>query len=108
MSIRQAAELLNINYSSAKAILSSHKKAHIFTPRKITSKLASKAASFKHIQDHTESNGIQSLCCSVGGLVVSEHEFKMGKRKLIRKERKEKRETEDEENGQGWEKEMEE
>ena len=40
--------------------------------------------------------------------MVSEHEFKMGKRKMIRKERKEKRETEDEENGQGWEKEMEE
>ena len=87
MSIRQASELLNINYSSAKAILSSHKKSHISTPRKITSKLSSKAASFKSIEDSTKSNGIKSMCCSVGGLVVSEHEFNSGKRKLIRKER---------------------
>ena len=96
MSIRQAAELLNINYSSAKAILSSHKKSHISTPRKITSRLANKAASFKCITDATESNGIESMCCTVGGLVVSEHEFNIGKRKMIRKERVEKRETEDE------------
>ena len=51
MTIKQASELLRINYSSAKAILSTHKKSNTYTPRKITQKLVSKMAGFKQINE---------------------------------------------------------
>lgn len=49
MTIKQASELLRINYSSAKAILSAHKKSKTYTPRKLTQKLAARVSSFKEI-----------------------------------------------------------
>lgn len=94
MTIKQASELLRINYSSAKAILSLHKKTSRFTPRKITQKLAAKTTCFKDIGDTKRGNGIVSMCCMVGGLVVAEHQFAANKTKLIKKPWKgEKRET---------------
>lgn len=88
MTIKQASELLKINYSSAKAILSVHKKSKLSGPRKITQKLAAKMTGFQEIGEKKGSNGIVSICCSVGGLVVSERKFPCGKTKQISKERK--------------------
>lgn len=98
MTIKQASELLNINYSSAKAILSAHKKSKTSVPRKMTSKLAGRVSGFREISGENRSNGIISMSCSVGGLVVNEHVFACKKTKPIQKtKRGEKRETEDEE-----------
>lgn len=88
MTIKQASELLKINYSSAKAILSLHKKSKASGPRKITQKLAAKMTSFQQIGESNRSNGIISISCSIGGLVVSERKFGTTKTKLIQKERK--------------------
>lgn len=88
MTIKQASELLRINYSSAKAILSTHKKSNTYTPRKMTQKLVSRMASFNEIRESQRTNGISSMCCSVGGLLVNEHRFQTGKTKLISKDRK--------------------
>lgn len=98
MTIKQASEHLNINYSSAKAILSAHKKSKTSMPRKITNRVASKVSSFREIGSERRSNGIISMSCSIGGLVVNEHMFSCTKTKQIHKTKKgEKRETEDEE-----------
>ena len=83
MTIKQASELLKINYSSAKAILSTHKKSKTYTPRKLTHKLVAKMTSFKEIGDGERTNGILSMSCSVGGLLVNEHRFQTAKTKLI-------------------------
>ena len=88
MTIKQASELLNINYSSAKAILSTHKKSKTSIPRKMTNKLSTKVAGFKEIGKEARSNGITSMVCSIGGLVVNEHHFPSMKTKLIQKSRK--------------------
>lgn len=64
----------------------------------MTNKLATKITTYKEIGEQKRSNGIISLCCSIGGLVVNEHLFSTTKTKLIKKGRKgEKRDTEDEE-----------
>ena len=85
MTIKQASELLRINYSSAKAILSLHKKTSRSTPRKITQKLAAKTTCFQDIGESKRGNGIVSMCSMVGGLVVSEQHFVGNKTKFIKK-----------------------
>lgn len=71
MTIKQASEQLNMNYSSAKAILSVHKKSSTFLPRKITQKLVGKMSGFAPIEGTQGHNGIVGICSSIGGLVVS-------------------------------------
>ena len=44
--------------------------------------------SFQEIGESNRSNGIISISCSIGGLVVSERKFTGTKTKLIQKERK--------------------
>lgn len=52
---------------------------------------------YREIGEEKRSNGIVSLSCSIGGLLVNEHWFSATKTKPIKKGRKgEKRDTEDE------------
>lgn len=87
MTIKQASELLNINYSSAKAILSLHKKSKTSSPRKITQKLAAKMTGFAELNSERQTNGIVGICCSIGGLVISDHEYQHYRTKPIHKEK---------------------
>ena len=95
MTIKQASEQLNMNYSSAKAILSLHKKSNTSSPRKITQKLVGKMSGFAVIEGTQGHNGIVGICSSIGGLVVSERPYPH-KTKPIHKEGKYRRETDHE------------
>ena len=64
----------------------------------MTSRLASSVRGFKEISGENTSNGIISMSCSVGGLVVNENVFACKKTRPIQKTKwGEKWETEDEE-----------
>lgn len=83
MSIKEASELLRINYSSAKSIVAEHKKHKITKCKKGINRRTAKVCSFRFIQSEEESTGIREILSSVGGLIISNNV--LPKRKLINK-----------------------
>jgi hypothetical protein len=81
MSIKEASQALNINYSSAKAILASHRKIQIQTHR-LTHKNSPQAAYRTIAPLETYMEAVNELICSTGGKEVSRT---CGKRKPIHK-----------------------
>lgn len=79
LSIKQASEMLRINYSSAKAIASGHRR---MKPTK-TQIRSSVACSFRSLSEEEEGAPVEQICSTIGGLVVSEKI--LPKRKLISK-----------------------
>ena len=75
---------MRINYSSAKAILSQHRKSNIIAKRKPKSKLRGLEAEFREIDENEIHKPQSILICSVGGRISSEKNIYL-KTKLIKK-----------------------
>lgn len=67
LSIKQASEMLRINYSSAKAIASEHRKIKV---TKVSSK-PSRACLFRLLSEEDESIPVSKVCSTIGGLLVA-------------------------------------
>lgn len=83
LSIRQASELLRINYSSAKAIISEHRKSKL-AHRKPANRKNVPYCGFRALQQEDCCVPVQEVCSSVGGLLMSTLACP-NKRKIIKK-----------------------
>jgi excinuclease UvrABC nuclease subunit len=73
LSIKEASENLRINYSSAKAIASEHKKVQICHSRRGTAKKTAKLCAYLALPEGHSHLTVHQICSSIGGLLVSDH-----------------------------------
>ena len=81
-SIKQASELLRVNYSSAKAIISAHRK-ECFMKKKMVGRKNLSVCSYIPLEENSNTLAIHEIESSVGGLCTST--FKCEKKKKITK-----------------------
>lgn len=83
LSIKEASEVLRINYSSAKAIASSHKKDKMVKPKRSFHRKNVKVSQYRTLDEDEEGSNVREIVSSIGGLVVSSQY--LPKRKVINK-----------------------